>query len=100
MFNKFTVFEKKGMCKMFCYKCGTQIDENAKFCKKCGAALNEDDSNGQTNTNGPVTIPLEKKRKFNVKLIGVAVVVLMVIIKLFLGGSSIVGSWEDGLKSI
>lgn len=25
---------------MFCYKCGSQIDDDAKFCRHCGAKMN------------------------------------------------------------
>ena len=28
---------------MFCYKCGTELDDNAKFCHKCGASQVLDD---------------------------------------------------------
>ncbi len=28
---------------MFCYKCGTEIDDNAKFCYKCGASQDLED---------------------------------------------------------
>lgn len=37
----------KGECDMYCYKCGNQVDENAKFCPNCGTQLN----NQQTSHN-------------------------------------------------
>lgn len=35
---------------MFCWKCGAQVEEGAKFCKKCGAKMEEAQIDGYSTT--------------------------------------------------
>lgn len=53
---------------MYCKKCGTENEGQAKFCKSCGASLKQ--SNG---TAG------KKKRKKGVLLVLFAVIILVVV---------------------
>ena len=47
---------------MYCEKCGTQIEENAKFCPNCGNNLTEP-SKAETTQNFEVkSVPVKKKK--------------------------------------
>ena len=42
----------KGKYKMYCTKCGNQVDDSAAFCTKCGAPMN-----GRTSTANEAVLP-------------------------------------------
>lgn len=38
---------------MFCYKCGSELPDEAKFCQKCGTKLTGDDMKQQAAVSAP-----------------------------------------------
>ena len=77
---------------MFCYQCGTELPDEARFCPKCGAKLMGDDMNRQTVAASPaepiqqmqqqsqaVIVNTPKKKKSGKLLIGLGVAVIAII---------------------
>lgn len=71
---------------MFCKKCGTQMDDNAKFCPKCGTPANGESSSKSENTViEDNTVKFQLKPTFNwpykiLKAIGTAILVILIIL--------------------
>lgn len=66
---------------MFCYKCGKQIDDDAKFCENCGAVINDkmisSENVGQTGaTNSNTSVKKEINKPLIITIIIVAVVLI------------------------
>lgn len=64
---------------MFCYKCGKQIDDQAKICENCGAIINSQSDSGepteQTNETSS-NMPVKRKRK---KPFFIAIIVIIIV---------------------
>lgn len=54
---------------MFCYKCGTENDDNDQYCKKCGALIKQGTENKQ----------IEPKSKKSAKSIAIIFLVLIIV---------------------
>lgn len=90
---------------MFCPKCGTKLDDDARFCPSCGAQVGERDASssasGETVTQTTAAAPKSVRTKGRGALIaaalGVVVVVGVVVFALshFMGGTTVAGA--DGM---
>ena len=87
---------------MFCPKCGTKLDDDARFCPSCGAQVGERDAaSGETVTQTTATAPKNVRTKGRGALIaavvGAVVVVGVVVFALshFMGGATAAGA--DGM---
>ncbi|MBQ8280409.1 MAG: zinc-ribbon domain-containing protein [Roseburia sp.] len=70
---------------MFCYKCGNELPEGAKFCFKCGAAIGDNDGIAHKKARAE-----KREQKKNFKLVMVAVIIavgIFAVQSLFNGGS-------------
>ncbi len=67
---------------MFCYKCGSELPDKAKFCHKCGAKLIGEEM------QQAVTLNMPKKEKYIFITIGVIVVFLFIVIIISMSGDS------------
>ena len=77
---------------MFCYKCGSELPDGAKFCHKCGAKLTGDDMKQQAAASVPAepiqqtqqlqasTVNMPKKKKSGKLAIGLGAVVIVIIV--------------------
>lgn len=70
---------------MFCYKCGSELPDKAKFCIKCGAKLIGEDMQQESQV---VTSNMPKKEKFIFIIIGVIVVFLFIVVIIAMSGDS------------
>ncbi len=86
---------------MFCYKCGSELPDKAKFCHKCGAKLIGEEMQQQAiaSTHSEpiqqmqqkpqaVTLNMPKKEKYIFITIGVIVVFLFIVIIISMSGDS------------
>ena len=87
--------------KVYCEKCGNEIDRNSKFCGKCGAKVNGSTLESMKNSNSiMVNAPAKKKGRKYIKP-GIAIVALILVIvvgKLILSGTAS-SSVESPLKN-
>ena len=87
---------------MFCSKCGSAVDSNAKFCKKCGGALPKASSTtnevaeqnkasfNQNSVNNPAEPKEQKNRNWLtplLALLGVCIIGMLVYVSKFSGSS-------------
>lgn len=80
---------------MFCYKCGSQIDDDAKFCRHCGAKMNIISTEApaapvseiKANEKQPTMKSVKKKTSKGLVFGLVGVVALIIALVLILGGN-------------
>lgn len=70
----------------YCGKCGTQMDDNAKFCPSCGAANEPVAPAGAASAGGAATMNTEELAGKGMSIL--AYLPLLVLIPLFAGGGN------------
>ena len=77
---------------MFCGKCGSELQDGAKFCAKCGAAVENSNSEAESQTgrpgSGATSEKIRKKKSNNWLLILGSLVAGLLIAYVMISGSS------------
>ena len=74
---------------MFCPKCGTELEEGAKFCSKCGMTT-------MTSVGHSVSGPLRKSKNKPISTITIAIIAIVVVVVIigFISTVIFLGGWS------